>query len=415
MKAELDRLILEHKLNKRNKVVLFGANKSSVMIMEMLSEYHISAIVDNDVRKHGQDIQGVMVYSPKDFLGQYDENIRIIIASEYYSQMCEQLQEMGYTEGKEVFVVWRGPGFYDISEGALVSKIQVAEKGKQVYESLKNKHSFEYLFICPYAGTGDIYIIGLYLDEYIRKHNISKYCITVVGKACSKVAKLFSKECEVISVEESDCLVSYVRMLGMQHVKVLNDAYQQNMVKRLRGYKGLDFNRLFQTSVFGMEQRVEKIKIKQQAADEYFSKYNLKKGNTILLSPYANTIVKLPDAFWESLAEMLMQKGYTVCTNSSGEHEPAIAGTQGVFVPYNQIIDFVDKAGGFVGMRSGLCDIISSTTAGMVILYPSGNLFGACSTYDYFSLEKMGLKNQNISEIEFEKPEECYEAVYSFF
>ena len=61
---------------------------------------------------------------------------------------------------------------------------------------------------------------------------------------------------------------------------------------------------------------------------------------------------------------------------------------------------FVEKAGFFIGVRSGLCDIISNAKAGKVILYDAQNRFFNGSAFEYFSLEKMGLC-KDLLEIQF--------------
>lgn len=401
---ELNKL-LGKEITQSNKIVLFGANKSSMEIMEMLCGYDIVAIIDNDTRKQGQIIRGVIVYQPEDFLKSYNSLYRVIIASEYYAQMCEQLQELGYTEGKEVFVVWHGQRFYDISDETFTFHIQKARNGYKVYKKIQNIYKNTFIFLCPYAGTGDIYLIGLYLKKYIKYNKIDKYIVTIPGTGCCNVARLFELECINLSMQDTEDLLSYVRLIGYEKAKirVLNDCFFQVMVKRLRGYKDVDFHTMFQRCVFELDNKVKKIQIKQRNADEIFDKYGLCKGKTILLSPYANTIHKMPENFWYKLAEKLKKNGYCVCTNVSSENEKPIEGTNGIFIPYIQVIDFLNKAGGFVGMRSGLCDIVSSTTAKMVVLYPYGNIFGTCSTFDYFSLRKMKLKEHELLEIVFQE------------
>lgn len=401
--------LLGKKITKFNKIVLFGANKSSMAIMEILQGYNIVAIIDNDIRKRGQILNNIFVYQPEEFLKDYDSSYRIIIASEYYAQMCMQLRDMGYIEGKEVFVVWHGQHIYNISydtsDETFIFHIKKANNGFRIYRKIQAKYKDAFIFLCPYEGTGDIYLIGLYLKEYMKYNGIDNYIVTVPGAGCCKVIELFGINYINLSLQNTKDLLTYIRLMGYQRTKayILNDCFYQTMVKRLRGYKGIDFHTMFQRCVFRLDNKVEKFQIKQINADEIFDKYGLYKGKTILLSPYANTIHKMPENFWYKLAEKLKKNGYCVCTNVSSENEKPIEGTNGIFIPYIQVIDFLNKAGGFVGMRSGLCDIVSSTTAKMVVLYPYGNIFGTCSTFDYFSLRKMKLKEHELLEIVFQE------------
>jgi len=163
----LDELVKDNKITRENRVVFFGANKSSVFMIDKLDVYEKVAIIDNDARKHGQIVSGLTVYAPEQYLQEYDSKIRIIIASEYYREMCDQLEELGYKEGKEVFAVWKGRRYYDISEETFNYYIGEAYAGKEIYDRLIDGVKDRHLFICPYAGTGDIYIVGLYLKDYM--------------------------------------------------------------------------------------------------------------------------------------------------------------------------------------------------------------------------------------------------------
>ena len=73
--------------------------------------------------------------------------------------------------------------------------------------------------------------------------------------------------------------------------------------------------------------------------------------------------------------------------NVSSKEESPIEGTIGVFVRYAQIIDFLEKAGGFVGFRSGFCDIVSGAKTKKAVLYPKESDYMNSTFYDYFSLK----------------------------
>ena len=191
-------------------------------------------------------------------------------------------------------------------------------------------------------------------------------------------------------------------------LKLLNDSWGQirgNPLQWFRGYKGLYFMELFRTFVFNLpDDALPERPVLKDAGDELdhiFEKYRLTEGKTVLLSPYANTLADLPDDFWVLLAKSLMEMGYRVCTNSSGEMEPAVKGTVPVFFPLNIAPQFVERAGYFIGVRSGFCDVISAAEARKIILYDRENRFFNSSAYAYFSLNHMGLCHDAV-EIEFE-------------
>lgn len=389
----------------QKKIVLFGANKSSKQMKEYLEKFNISvsAVIDNDKRKAGQSPFGVMTYSPEELLLPFNEKFVILIVSQYYAEMTAQLEKMGYELDKNIFIVQKLLRKYDTSMDVFNYFKKSINKGMEIYSNIVEQYNITVndswrFFICPYGGNGDIYIIGQFLDEYIKQNNISDYVITVVGKACKKVGEMFNwKNIVVLNVEESDALVQFSRTIGLKEAKVdiLNDCFIQTVNRRLRAYKNLDFRRIFQREVFN-QSITDKVKLKEKLQNDtdiirYAEEKGIIKGKTVILSPYANTVSIIPSEIWEKIAEYFIEKGYKVFTNSSSPEEPVIDGTEPICAPFAYMRQVIEYAGVFIAVRSGLCDIIAAADAVKVILYPKGRLFGACSTYDYFSLNKMGL------------------------
>lgn len=401
LKKPLDEFISNNVLEGK-KIVFFGANKSTKEMCVYLRSLKIEpyAIVDNDKRKQHQIVAGLVTYLPDELLSEFQKDVMVLIASEYANEMTEQLEHLGYEKGKHIFVILKINNFYNCSKEAFEEYASQARRGKEVYEQVMSSYpEVEKIFLCPYPGTGDIFLVGLYYEMFCKKHGIRKAVMTVVGNGAKRVAGLFDIEnIMVLSQMESDDLLLYVRVVGLEESRTLvcNDSYLQMMGKRLRGYKGITFQHMFRTGVFGLSEEEAIL------PGEFFSeKYKEKEKNlaiqkhmdkkTIILSPYANTVTDLPAGFWEQIAKCLTERGYEVFTNSCGDGEPVIKGTKGIFLTYGEMIAALPYAGGFIAVRSGLCDIIGHVPCKKVILYPEGRLFGACSTLDYFSLNKMGL------------------------
>ena len=62
---------------------------------------------------------------------------------------------------------------------------------------------------------------------------------------------------------------------------------------------------------------------------------------------------------------------------------------------------FIIRAGIFIWVRSGLCDVASGADAKKIILYDAGDRFYNSSAFEYFSLNHMGLCSDAI-EIEYQ-------------
>jgi len=310
---------------------------------------------------------------------------------------------MGYKNKRHFFVM-----NFKIDDSLFIFAYITATKlrGLYWYRKITRGHSKECkIFIAPYTGIGDIYLTGLFFNEYVRRNGITDYVFAVVSNACSKVAEMFDiRNVVVLPPKVSDDIISLEHSTGQNlNIITLNDGWMGDPLQWLRGYKGLNFERMFRYFVFGFEDSVPyelpPHKDYGKEIDDLFEKYELIKGKTVVLSPYSNTLFDLPDDVLETIVDYCNKRGYAVCTNCAGKEKP-VAGTKAVFFPLNQAIWFMDVAGYFVGVRSGLCDVISSSSCKKVVLYEKDGLFYKSSQFEYFSLKKMGLCD-DAAEIEY--------------
>lgn len=400
--------IIDRKGLSNKKIVLFGASVASKEVKTCLLERGITidAIIDNDSRKIGKGCMGLTVQIPEDVLTPFDnETAILVISGGFYREIVLQLSQMGYKKNKHIFIL-----NFKTNESLPVMAYMGARviRGKYTYRRLtKGLPRDSILFIAPYTGMGDIYLAGLYFNEYIRRNDISEYVFAVVNGACKKVAEIFNiKNIVVVKPQIIDDVINYKNFIRSElPVVVLNDGWGGDPLQWIRGYKNLSFDKMFRNFVFGFDDDVEyelpPRKEHEDEIDALFLKHGLKKGKTVVLSPYSNTLFELPDKFWQTIAEQYKQLGYSVCTNCSGAAEKPVEGTQAVFFQLGQAIDFMNAAGYFIGVRSGLCDIISSSSCKKIILYEKDGFFYKCSPFEYFSLKKMGLCNDAI-EIEYQ-------------
>lgn len=388
----------------KKRVYLFGVSENTRQIIRILRSFPVEPVrvLDNDRKKQGTYCCGVEVVPVEAVPGMGDGKNLYVVCSLYWREMAAQLLDQGVKK-ENILSLYR--------EESLWECLCQAVRGKRVYDRLTRRYGEAPVFLCPYTGTGDIYLIGTFWKQYTEKNQIEDYVFVVISKACEKAAMLFGiKNIEVLEKkEESCCLIRYY-MLCREKVdlKILNDAWGQvhtNTSEWFRGYKGLHFTEVFRRFVFGLPEtsqpRHPLIGEMDAKEEETFKSLGLEAGNTVVLSPYSNTLADLPGEFWEELAGRLRGKGLKVCTNSSGEAEPAVKGTAAVFFPLNQAPRWVEKAGYFVGIRSGFCDMVSGAKARKVILYGKNDRFFNASSYEYFNLKGMGLCG-DAEEMEFE-------------
>ena len=75
------------------------------------------------------------------------------------------------------------------------------------------------------------------------------------------------------------------------------------------------------------------------------------------------------------------------------------------FFPLDMAPQWIEKAGYFIGVRSGFCDVVSGAKATKIVLYGSQDRFFNGSAFEYFSLKSMGL-SEDVVEILFERGDE---------
>lgn len=386
-------------------IYLFGVSDNTRQIIQILREFGVEPqnVIDNDKSKQGSYCSRLKVIAPETVDEPSAPEKLYILYSAYWREMIPQLIKSGIAKKN----IWR----LNDKPGSFFGLWLNAQKGRFVHKKVVDKYGNIPIFLCPYTGTGDIYLIGTFWNEYIKRNGIDNYVFVVISGACKKVAKLFdikNLECVKKKQHASWLMDYYMYAPEKGKIKILNDCWPQvhtNQVEWFRGYKGLYFTGLFRRFVFDLPDDVKPqhpvFKDESERVGKFFKDYGLEYGKTVVLSPYSNTLSDLPIEFWEKLAKGLMEKGYCVVTNSSGKTEPAIEGTKGIFFPLDIAPQFIEAAGVFIGIRSGFCDVVSGARAKKIILYDKGNRFYMGSAFEYFSLKGMELCDDAM-EIEFD-------------
>ena len=390
------------------KAVLFGASLVAARVKKELEENGVTvhAVIDNDPDKVGRRYQGLVVQRPEDVLVPFnDEYVVILVAFSPAREMLHQLETLGYRKGRQAFVITPVP--LDESLRSFARFALRAVRGYMKYRKLTRGRRDSTLFVMPYPGTGDIYLVELFLQSFVERQGIRDYVLAVGSKRCAQVAQMMGETRVKVTDEKTlHQVIAYSRFARASgdSVVVLNEGWAPEPTEWLRGYRGLNFEEMFRHIVFEFEDKVAPQVPASSATNpavlDIFAEQGLIPGRTVVLSPYTNTLFDIPDeAFWERVAARCRERGLTVCTNCGPKEKP-IAGTKAAQFPLSLAGDFVETAGYFVGVRSGFCDIVSGTASRQVVLYDQDGRFYKGSAYEYFSLVAMGL-GRNVCELEF--------------
>ena len=329
IKQVLGRLLEEGKLAGK-RVVIFGSNWPAEQMASFLecwdkssgiNSAHVECFVDNNRKKQGTQVMGRPVYSPQGYLTPFDGDIRILIASKYYSEMCIELESYGYRQGEHIFEVVHieTEGRNSLLMETFKGNVKKAEEGFKLLKRIKEKTGGAYVFLCPYAALGDVYLAGGYLESYCQKEKINSYVVVVITEACVEVLGMFGITCvEKVTKDEMEALIKACIFTGLDksgagilHQRIPYPA----ALGRAGNYKGIDFNGLFAAGIFGLEKKDFHMPAKGKYLKEVenmFQETGIKKGKTVLLSPYANTATGPTAKFWEERARESLDRGYSI-------------------------------------------------------------------------------------------------------
>ena len=273
--------------------------------------------------------------------------------------------------------------------------IDEVERGYKIYTNILKRVNNKYIFYNNRA-TGNTLLMGMYIDAYVKFSGICDFMVVNTRKSSNKL-------CEVMGINslfiDFQCCEkrAFERFVFFMHeselrLKTLNPYNHHTNLITMRGYKGLDMHTMYRCLLYRCDAQKPIKGLLINNSDHLFSKYNLRVGHTIVISPSSYSLYGVEKDFWQDLIISLKSFGYDICINI-GEGEYNSYDAVSVFVPYDELIDFVNKAGFFIGVRSGLCDLVAQTSAKMFVIYNTLPEF-----MDYFSLERMNFKSERIQE-----------------
>lgn len=384
----------------KKKIVLFGAgNNSKVVLYELKYRgYDIYAIIDNNLERKGVDFMGYPVQYAPEFLKNNSNDIIYLVLSIYFSEIKKQLEAKMLVENIDFFslvdIEPRKVEDYNFFQ----EEIDELDQGYIIYKRIVEYYGEEKEFwINPAASLGDVYLMSFYFNSLKSKNNV----VLIFGsRVLSNMAYGLGMGNSIyIELDYVRKLVKFAQVFGFEkvNIKLLHTGFVHfRLWSRMLTLTNKTWMEHYQ-ELFDLPRdtslRITKLEYSQDSINQIFHKTGLEKGKTVILSPYANTMKEMPLLFWTMLTNKLKKRGYCVCTNIGNKSEIPIKGTIPVFIEIKDFCKFVEDAGVFIGIRSGLCDVLYECNAMRIILY-SQEIFDLISVYDFYSLKKMGAKGK---------------------
>ena len=378
MVSNLDRLIQNGLIQNRD-IYLFGHCNATEELVKLLMEngFSIEAILDNNKAKQGRKYRGIAVQPPEVVrLGEPERTVVCIVARAY-AEMADQLKRLGYQGPVYRLADYNAYAEYSLSEETILRRMARVEKGIGRLREMEGRYPGCFRLLCPFSALGDVYYAMSYLPPFLEKRGIGSHgtdgcVICVIGKACGEVAGLFGGyRVEILSQEEMDSIVQAVLYTGDRGSFIAHQdrPYAVDLHKALY-IKRIPLEQIYCCGVYGLPRDTRACR----PADlrRYGDLGHIEEGRAVILSPYAKSVTELPEDFWERIVDGYLERGYQCFTNVAGAERP-LANTVPISPAISEIQSVAERAGTFIGIRSGICDVLREAECRKVALYPDYN------------------------------------------
>ena len=355
-------------------IYLFGHCNATEELADYLLEngYEIEAILDNNSSKHGNAYRDIKICSPSEIMRTNHENTIVLIVARAYAAMANQLNQMGYKGVVRKLIDYNSFAEYSLSEDTIFRMQNRLERGLTLLDRLNEQYNGVFKVFCPFSALGDVYIMMSYLPHFLKKRNIDKYIVFVVGNACADVVKMFENiNVRILSQKEMDETLQAVIYTQDENSYIAHQdrPYVINLHKALY-IKCIPLKQIYCCGVFGLPKETTPVEA------SFFSKYNdlasIPKGKSVVFSPYAKSVTAISTKVWQKIVTDYKKKEYKCFTNVVGQEVP-LENTIPISPKINEMKSVVEHAGTFIGIRSGLCDVIRAADARKIALYPDYN------------------------------------------
>lgn len=364
-------LLFQNNTTPWQSVFLFGHCNATEMLADLFIKkgYHVKAILDNNISKHGMEYKKIPIVPPEILLKEDSKQVLVCITARASASMERQLKQMGYKGIVKKLVDYNSFAEYSFSAETIKKKQERLERGIRLLKKEKEEYPGCYRVYCPFSALGDVYYMMSYLPHFLLKKAIANYVVFTIGNSCKDVAEMFGA-CNVKALSQTEMDESVQAVLYTSdpeaYIAHHDQPYAVNLVKILYRKK-ITLESLYKYGVFCLDHSC--IPCKPTKWKRYRFLAQIRPGKAVVLSPYAKSVANIPMHCWDSIIEHYKAKDYQIFTNVVGT-EAALPGTVRLDVSLAELRSVVEQAGIFIGLRSGLCDVIKETACKKIALYP---------------------------------------------
>ncbi len=277
---------------------------------------------------------------------------------------------------------------------SIIQALNLYRRGKKI---VKAKRGQGQILVFPHRSLGDIYILSLYKNSGVKVFD-DQYCLYVVGDTCKRLALMYGFE-NVFAVDELDMAGIVRYSMVEKNIKILHFLYYHtNISEAVIKKNKFNLVNCYSNFIFDKEIDYKKCMHKVKESDaKIIAEMGIKKNQSIIIAPYAKSVAALSYEFWLNFVNILRNEGFKRIYTNCAPFETELPGTEKLVCSIEDICSIVEYAGYFIGLRSGLCDVVSATSAKKIILYPKESYLD--DSMNFYSL-KMLPNVDNLSEFE---------------
>lgn len=263
------------------------------------------------------------------------------------------------------------------------------------YLLIKNR---ETVYIISDKGIGDIYPTCAYIPAFKMRHNVKHVSlIGIRGKdelynmypqTFDKLLLYSKRHFEYLSLFTSTDIGYMFACISKRIVSTrVGSNARGKYIHRLHGITYLDAIK-YGTYNLSEEDKMVAPRVEETNINYIIEKYDIEKGRTVILNPYANSIDDVPAAFFELIVSEFVKKGYKVITNLSLPNQVPISGTYGIRCSLSEAYQLANYCSYAIGTRSGFFDLIAYANCKIMLLFPQDYGY-----VDFQRLSKWGISN----------------------
>lgn len=392
------------------RIFLFGHCNATLELIDLLESMDLKTkgILDNSDVKQGQEYKGAVVIYPRqigDLAGEDPaQDSVVLITSRFYAAMLQQLRELGYEGQVRKVINYNTYAEYSLSDDT-IARMKIRERhGSDLLRKLSEKYEEHFKVFCPFNALGDIYFMISYWPAFANMRTIGYAVFCVTNRALADVIHMFGDYLvEVYDQKDLDAMIQSAIYTKDENCFIAHQdrPYVVNLTKALY-IKKIPLEQIYCCGVYGLP--VGTVPAKPNANRNIYKDIaSIPEGKAVIFSPYAKSVTAIDPKVWEEAVNYYTGAGFRCYTNVIGDEKP-LDGTDAISPSLLEIRSVVERAGTFVGIRSGLCDILREAKAKKIALYPNYNY---CDTkwksIEMYNIEKFDYNLLATEAIEWEK------------